>query len=243
MILPKAGVRLEKKAKLRAYWNDLWRSGSYDRDVSPVYSLLRTDDYKGKAVVEIGCGDLSFSSRIIQEARSYVGVDFSYAAIAAAMRSEFKGRISLVCADAATSALPAGTAESIISIDTLDTLGRDFGGALARSAELMAPGGVIVFNVVHTEWHRNSVSEGMPVTSFNNGTLLEFERGEVMAFEPTGMAAALAQAGLRPEEIRTVTTHEFLKLLPYDYKGVVEGGMCHDVPYTLLVRASKTRTL
>ena len=187
----------------RAFNNDGWRNNIFYRPISPIYSLLRKSDITGKAVLEIGCGDLFHSYGLIREAKSYVGVDISDLAISKARDdieetisardkllgieiidkfrietserfANYKSKMALLDSPANEIELAPQSIEGVISIDTMPMLGESFPEAIRRISVAMTPGGAINFNMVHTDWYLDDKGkDGSRFTLMGHGEIIE----------------------------------------------------------------------
>lgn len=225
------------------YWDQVWENIGERQIYAPQYRLLRLDDYRGRSVVELGCGNLSFSQDIVRESKSYIGVDISDEALKQARSNNDLGdKVRLLRCNMTSIELDGKSAESVIAIDTMSTMGPDFGMALLQASQIMAPKAVINFNLTHTDWFlAGPMDPQVSIYTQGHGQVFKFDEPvEVITFRPEGIERELREVGLEPSEIRVLASKEVIELLPYSAAARVLMMEEHpDVPMSMMIRAVK----
>lgn len=192
----------------REYWENFW-SNNNDIDDTSKYKLLLRTDYRNKNIMELGCGDLSQSSEIISNSRTYKGIDISKNALNLAVLSEnFSNKTKLICSDILNLPIKNEIIESVISIDTLSSLGPDFNYGFKRILQTMTKNGVINFNITHTDWFMSGFDYNggnSSIINVLNGTVFKCGQKEVFTSTPNNISIGLYQMGLKPLKVNVIS--------------------------------------
>ncbi|MGD0510690.1 MAG: class I SAM-dependent methyltransferase [Candidatus Micrarchaeaceae archaeon] len=223
----------------REYWDSAWKS----RNLSTTYALqfINYTDLIRKRVLEIGCGDMSFANYLDQLKlhRSYVGVDISASGLKRAEGSLIGG--SFVQADARSLPFESKSFDFVMAIQTISSIGSSASLALREASRVLANGGSITFDVIHSDYFAAQPKNVPNLTWADNGRLLR--RGpdyeNVMCYDPIGIVLLLKKMGLREKEIIVYKGHEFNNLGTTGSVNMRHSGPDDDVNKVILVRASK----
>lgn len=116
-------------------------------------TLSLLPDVKGLCVLDAGCGPGSYSAWMVERGASVVAVDVSPKMVEHARR-RLGAAVEVHCANLEEGLpfLEMGTFDLIVSPLVFDYL-RDWSGVLRRFAELLKPGGKLVFSVSHPSFN------------------------------------------------------------------------------------------
>lgn len=92
-------------------------------------------------VLDVGCGEGTLARQLAGRADSVTGIDLDAPSIGLARASTTAPNVTFLLGDVLTEALPTGSYDAVVSIATVHHL--DLAVALARLAELTAPGGTV----------------------------------------------------------------------------------------------------
>ncbi len=198
------------RVAVRDLWEARWREGDGTGPVSSYAgAMLRGEESRGKDVLEIGCGNMSFSKALTAYARSYVGIDIAKTPLASAAHIMGNARFSLVCSDALSLPFGGESFDSVIAVQTLTIFGRDLAKALAEACRVLRAGGAMSFDIMHSDWLEANRLPAMQLPG--GGFIAANSRSdmEVIAYDERSISAELRRHGLHAKVVETMTSYEF----------------------------------
>lgn len=93
-------------------------------------------------VLDVGCGEGTLARQLADRADEVIGIDLDEPSIDLARRATTADNVTFLLGDVLTEPLAAASFDGVVSIATVHHL--DLATALARLAELTAPGGTVV---------------------------------------------------------------------------------------------------
>lgn len=111
--------------------------------------MLEAGDLSGLRVLDLGCGDGTFSQRSLElGCESYLGIDGSSAMIERCAAWPRHPRVSFRHGDIEDVSLPPASVDLVVSRLALHYV-RDLGPVIERARESLIAGGRLIFSVVH----------------------------------------------------------------------------------------------
>jgi len=211
----------------RDFWETVWSESSDDASSNLGYGLIRDFDLEtltGKSVVDIGCGNFTYS-RIPEIASRFIGVDISHTALVDG--KQYLGGGNLIQASAYVLPLALQSVDFAVSVEVLPLLGENYSDALREMTRVSREG--IIFTVNHLEAisQRSAKSEDLTYGKLFKGKMLD-----VVALTEEDVEVVIGGLGLVLEELVVLTRDEVMNYgVPYHQQRVYSNGDLKKVMY------------
>ncbi len=222
-------------------WESVWgfNGGRASSSYGPYFTANM--DMENKRVLELGCGDLTFSRYNLIDMK-YAGLDIAGRALKGAMINFPNG--SFVQADATVIPFKDMSFDVVFAIETITCAGRDADGILKEASRVLSNKGTLLFDVVHADLYRHSPNHKPYVEEIgreNYGTLL---RGKItgidlIVYDEQEISGLLRESGLGERQIRAFTIYEHENMGVPVYQRMPKGPY-DDVKSSILVTAAKS---
>jgi SAM-dependent methyltransferase len=200
-------VKPARKARseidIRSHWESVWKKENGAGTSFGCYFISK-EDIKDKKVLELGCGDLSYTCDIDMP-KFYLGLDIAANALHDA-KGAYKDAV-LIQANAFRLPLAEKSFDSVVSIQTMSTMGEYAAQVVAETARVMKRGGRMVFDFVHSDWY--AAYDEFERVRMDHGVLYKGLDKEVMTYDKEGIERLLTSVGLRMESATVFTYGQF----------------------------------
>ncbi len=221
------------------WWNPACRAFASLRSVSTfrlqVLEQWLTANWRGRTVVDLGCGGGLLAVPLARAGARVVGVDVAKMALRAARREDAPPWLAVV-GDMNNPPLRAGSADVVLLADVLEHV-TDPAAVVRAAAVLLAPGGHLFVNTIartrRSRWLAIDLAEGLGYVPRGTHRWEQF-------LDPEEVERMAAAAGLLP----VATVGEAPRLLATLWRGavVLRASRSRAVGYAILFRKESNAT-